>query len=190
MIGEDLLRPTFFDTRRLNAFPDFYTDICCHLTILAIYLASIVIDRSLAGKTLKINRLLAISTVAFSAMSTIGQGAHPNNEIVHVTSVREENHAKRVVMRSKEATYVFYCNIGAPGCTTPISGKSYWLLTDSQPVGKLDMAWMKDWYVEYHDATNMGIIPTSNDWMGKQKDFMGEYRQVGVYWLSSMTVTR
>ncbi|HWG21607.1 MAG TPA: hypothetical protein VG225_13840 [Terracidiphilus sp.] len=134
------------------------------------------------------NRFVALALLAFSA-STIAQTTSPANEVVRLVSVKEENRAKRIVMQSKNGVYVFMCSVGAAGCTTPIPGQPYWLLTASSPVGKMDLEWLKNWYVDYHDATNMGVIPAWEGW-NKQKDFMESYHEVGSYWLSSFTATK
>jgi hypothetical protein len=134
------------------------------------------------------NRLVALALFVFSA-SMVSQSNPPANEVVRLVSVKEENGAKRIVMQSKRGIYLFMCNVGAAGCTTPIPGQPYWLLTASSPVGKMDLDWLKNWYVDYHDATNMGIVPAWEGW-NKQRDLMEAYRQVGSYWLSSFTATK
>lgn len=134
------------------------------------------------------NRLIALALLAFSA-SVIAQSNPTANEVVRLVSVRQELETKRIVMKSKAGVYVFVCSEGAAGCITPIPGQPYWLLTDGSPVGKLDLDWLKNWYVEYHDATNVGIIPAWEGW-NKQDDFMKQYRQVGCYWLSSFAAIK
>lgn len=135
-----------------------------------------------------IKRLIALALLSIFA-SRIGFANSPDNEVVRLVSVKEESGAKRIVMRGKHGIYVFMCNVGAAGCTTPIPTMPYWLLTASSPVGKMDLDWLKNWYVDYHEATNMGIIPAWEAW-AKQKDSMEAYRQVGSYWLSSFTAAR
>lgn len=133
-------------------------------------------------------RVLTLALLMFSSIG-IGQITSPSNEVVRLMSVKEENKAKRIVMQGKHGVYVFMCNVGAAGCTTPIPGQPYWLLTASSPVGKMNLEWLKTWYVDYHDATNMGIIPAWEGWK-KQKDFMESYHEVGSYWLSSFTAAK
>jgi hypothetical protein len=116
-------------------------------------------------------------------------------ETVRLVSSRQDVGAKRIVMQSRTVVYVFNCNEGAAGCIVPIPDRPYYLITDSQPLGKMDMAWLKDLYVEYHEATNMGIVPAWKEWSDglEAKDnesFMRWYRGVGVYWLVSLTVKK
>lgn len=124
-------------------------------------------------------------------LSLLGQSKQPNppNEAVRLVSFEDAPQfgVKHIVMRSKNGTYVFTCRFKAAGCITPIPGKAYWLVTSASPFGSLDMDFLKNWYVEYHDATNMGIVPAWKEWQegwNKSKnytDFMTQYRGVGVY---------
>lgn len=113
-----------------------------------------------------------------------------NHEILWLVSVREDNGVKQIFMRSEAGRYVFECDLKAAGCVTPIPRKPYWLLTDSSPVGKMDLAWLKYWYVEYYSASNVGLIPAWKEWWNGDGNFMERYGEVGAYWLSSFTVTK
>lgn len=117
--------------------------------------------------------MVAIALLAICTSMNI-QAA--DNEVVRLVSVKEEGGAKRIEMRSKQCIYVFICNVGTIGCTTPIPGKDYWLLTAASPVGKLDLERLKNWYVEYHNATNMGIIPAWHSLLKAKKVGRGERR--------------
>lgn len=133
--------------------------------------------------------ILAASMWCVLLVPAVAQSASHNNEVVFLSSVREGYGIMRIVMHSKEGIYVFVCNIKAAGCITPFPGKPYWLLTASAPVGKLDLKWLANFYVEYHNVTNVGIIPAWKGWTG-QKDSMREYREVGAYALRSFTVAK
>ena len=116
------------------------------------------------------------------------QSASSKYELVHLVSVNQVKNVKRVVMQSTQGTYVFSCNSGAYGCTTPLPAKLYFLVRDTS-TGKWNLDWLKEWYVEYHDAENIGIVPAWPDW-NRSNDFMKDYRLVGAYWLVSFRATR
>lgn len=129
------------------------------------------------------NRLVALLLLVSCAFAVAQSSSR--NEVVRLVSVNLEGGKKRVVMRSKDATYVFYCDLGADGCLTPIPGKPYWLITENS-TGKYNLAWLKYWYVEYHNAQTVGIVPA---WVGEHLDFVRDHRLVGAYWLSSLRAT-
>jgi hypothetical protein len=128
--------------------------------------------------------------------SAIAHSQTTTRETVRLVSSQQDDGAKHIVMQSQTVVYVFNCNEGAAGCIVPVPDRPYYLITDSQPLGKMDMNWLKNWYVEYHEATNMGIVPAWKEWsdgwkkFNDNESFMREYRGIGVYWLVSLTVRK
>jgi len=106
-----------------------------------------------------------------------------------VSSHQDTGYSMRVVMQSRTAVYVFKCIYKTAGCIIPFPGKSYYLITESTPFGKYDLAWLKYWYNECNTAPTFGIVPTSG-WPVNEKEFMHDYNAVGAYCLDSMTVRK
>lgn len=115
-------------------------------------------------------------------------GQTVSRETVRLVSSHQSGHEMRIVMQSQTASYIFACTYKAAGCIIPIPNQPYYLITESNPLGKYDLGWLKNWYVDYHDAPNIGIVPTSG-WPD-EKDFMKTYNEVGSYWLVSLTVRK
>ena len=105
-----------------------------------------------------------------------------------VSSHQEEGYSMQVVMQSHTAVYVFKCIYKTGGCIIPVPDQPYYLITESNPLGKYDSKWLKYWYAECNTAPTIGIVPTSG-WPDKD-DVIKGYNAVGAYCLESMTIKK
>ena len=129
--------------------------------------------------------ILALCGGAFALMV---HGQTKARETVRLVSSRHgEDYSMHIVVRSSIATYTLQCTYRTAGCIIPVPYQPYYLITESSPLGKYDLTWLKSWYNECSTAPTIGIVPASG-WPTGEKDFMGDYNAVGAYCLEGMTV--